>query len=161
WEIYNRPAKGTVLPNTFFTLWARQGDAKPIMRVVEGLINAPHTNATGYHPTSGGGLPRFEDVTFHAEYPLARLEFHEPGLPVRVSLEAYTPFVPLNPEDSGIPCAVFNYTLENLTDQPLDVTLVGSMMNPVGGLTRDLFGNSDPNTLAASVNTFREQANFR
>ena len=50
-------------------------------------------------------------------YPFATIEFHAPDLPVQVSLEAYTPLVPLDPAASGIPGAVLAYTITNTADQ--------------------------------------------
>ena len=47
WEIFNRPAKGNTLPNTFFALWTRAGDGVPV---------APHirtaTRCAPRHPAA-------------------------------------------------------------------------------------------------------------
>ena len=53
------------------------------------------------------------------EYPFVWIDFEDAGLPVRVSLEAFTPFIPLNADDSGIPVAILRYTLENTTEDPV------------------------------------------
>jgi uncharacterized protein (DUF608 family) len=34
---------------------------------------------------------------------------------VQVSLEAYNPFVPSNPDDSGFPAVILRYTVKNKT----------------------------------------------
>ena len=90
---------------------------------------------------TGAGLPRFKGSTFRGEYPLAAIEFNDDDLPVRVELEAFTPLLPLNPEDSGIPCAIMTYRVSNPTDEPVSATLVGTLSNPVGNSSFDPFEN--------------------
>ena len=58
WEIFNRPAKGNALPNTFFALWARAGEGTPVAKVLEAPLPAPHIGSHGYHPLTAAGLPR-------------------------------------------------------------------------------------------------------
>ena len=41
------------------------------------------------------GLPRLESCTFTGEYPMAKIEFEDAELPVRVSLQAFTPMIPI------------------------------------------------------------------
>src|SRR5947209_7153868 len=103
WEIFNASAKGNHLPNSFFTLRVQAPGQAPILRVLEGRLQPPHNGSHGYHPWQHGGLPRFAHSTFCGEYPLATVTLEDPKMPVRVELEAFTPLIPLNPEDSGIP----------------------------------------------------------
>src|SRR5262249_46615559 len=105
WEIFNSSAKGNNLPNAFFAIRMQSGDQKPILRVLEGPLQPPHNLSHGYHPWQHGGLPRFANSTLRGEYPLATVTLDDPNLPVRVELKAFTPLIPLNPDDSGIPCA--------------------------------------------------------
>ena len=42
-----------------------------------------------------------------------------------------TPFVPLAPDDSGLPCGILRYRVKNTSRDVLDVALVGSMCNPI------------------------------
>jgi uncharacterized protein (DUF608 family) len=155
WEIFNATAKGTTLPNTFFAIWARAGDADPVARVLEGPLQPPHALSHGYHPATNAGLPRMAKATLHGAYPLATVDFEDGRLPLRVSLEAYTPLVPLSPEDSGIPCAVLTYRVTNTAAEPVTLTLVGSLTNPVGGVGRDRFGNLAKGGAGRGVNELR------
>ena len=41
-------------------------------------------------------------------------------MPLQVALEAYNPFIPLNPDDSGLPIAILNIQLRNPTDEPIE-----------------------------------------
>ena len=102
WEIFNRPAKGNTLPNTFFALWARAGHESPVAKVLEAPLPAPHIGSHGYHPLTAAGLPRLAGAEFRGEYPFATVTFDDPDLPLDVELTAYTPLIPLNPAP-GIP----------------------------------------------------------
>jgi len=69
------------------------------------------------------------NAEFTGSYPMAKVRYgshHD----VEVSLEAYSPFIPLNEDDSGLPVAVMSYTLKNLGTDTADVELSGWMENP-------------------------------
>ncbi len=161
WEIFNTPAKGNLLPNTFFALYVKPEGEASITRVLEGPLTPPHTLSHGYHPITTAGLPRLAKSTFTGEYPFAKVQFEDDSLPLKISLEAYTPLIPLNPEDSGIPCAILTYTLRNTSSKPVALTLAGSMMNPVGGLRRNVYDFVDANKKGKSINEFRGTESFR
>src|SRR5207247_8055502 len=130
-------------------------------RVPEGPLQPPHNLSHGYHPNSGAGLPRCAGTRFRGEYPLAFVEWLEPALPVTVTLEAYTPLIPLNPDDSGLPCAVLSFRLTNIAAVPVDLTLVGSLCNPIGGVAFDDFGNLAHTGVGQNVNRLRAEANWQ
>ncbi|MCY3781173.1 MAG: GH116 family glycosyl-hydrolase [Chloroflexi bacterium] len=162
WEIFNTPAKGKSLPLTFFAIRCRQAGNEPMFRVLEGPVQPPHTPSHGYHPMMGvAGLPRFKSSTFRGQYPFAAIDFEDASLPVAAQLEAYTPLIPLNPEDSGVPCAIFTYTISNRTDDPVDITVLGSLTNPVGNLLSDQFGNNAWPEFGRQVNEFHDDGNIR
>lgn len=161
WEIFNLPAKGAALPLTFFAIRCRQGGAAPVARVLEGPIQPPHLLSHGYHPMTGAGLPRCKGTSFRGEYPLAAIEFNDEDLPVSVELEAYTPLLPLNPEDSGIPCAILTYRVFNPTDEPVAVTLAGTISNPVGNSRFDPYANTASVEFGRSLNEFRDEGALR
>src|SRR5579859_1528275 len=161
WELFNRPDKGRQMPNTFFALRVQPAGGAPITRVLEARRTAPHDLSHGYHPATGAGLPRLAGSRLRGEYPFATIEFDDPQLPVRVELEAFTPLIPLNPDDSGLPCASLTYTLTNTSSVPVDLTLAGSIINPVGGIGYDRYGNLEGGGVGQNVNEFRDEAGLR
>jgi uncharacterized protein (DUF608 family) len=161
WEIFNHPGKGVSLPNTFFAIRAQAGDAAPVARVLEARLRPPFTPSHGYHPGSAAGLPRLAGATFHGSYPFARIVFEDPRLPVHVELEAFTPLIPLDPADSGIPCAILTYTIANTAPEAVTLTLAGSIANPVGSLAYDRYGNLAPHEAGQNVNEYREEEGLR
>lgn len=161
WEIFNRPGKGSLLPNTFFAIRAQAGDPPAVSRVLEGPLQPPHNLSHGYHPWTAAGLPRLAEANFRGEYPFATIDFSDPNLPLQVSLEAFTPLIPLNTEDSGLPCAVLTYTLTNTASEAVSLTIVGSLINPIGGLAYDPFGNIAAGGTGLNRNDFRDEETLR
>jgi len=132
WEIFNRPDKGRMVNYAFPSIWAQAGNAKPVARVLEARLIAPYQAATGLSPGQVSGLTRLEDATFTGEYPLAKIAFRDRKLPVKVTLEAFTPFIPHDAEDSGLPVAVLRYRVGNPGKENAKVAIAFSMDNPVG-----------------------------
>lgn len=132
WELENLPDKGRRNPNTFFAIHARPRDAEPVTRVLEARLNGPYDWDAGAPFDALAGLPRLDAATMHGEYPIVDVDFTDATLPVDVSLRAFTPLVPLDPDASGIPAAVLRYTVTNPTDSPVEVTVVGSVSHAAG-----------------------------
>jgi uncharacterized protein (DUF608 family) len=156
WELFNRPGHGAPMPNTFFALRAQAGDAPPVTRVLEGPVQPPHDLSHGYHPWTAAGLPRFAETSFQGEYPFACIDFTDPDLPVNVRLEAFTPLIPLDPDNSGIPCAALTYNIANTSSERVRLTIAGSLFNPVGGVAFDQFGNIAAGGTGLNLNELRE-----
>ena len=80
-----------------------------------------------------GSLDRkgWKEVVFTGAYPFGTVSFSDPDCPVKVTLEAYSPFCPLNFEDSSYPATVLSYRLENTSTQPIEVQIGGWLENPV------------------------------
>jgi non-lysosomal glucosylceramidase len=161
WEIFNSPAKGNNLPNTFFAIRTQSDDSNPLTRIIEGPIQQPHIRSHGYHPSTTAGLPRFANSKLHGEYPLVTVDFEDEKLPISVQLEAYTPLIPLNAEDSGIPATILTYTVTNTSTTTQNITLVGSIVNPVGGLEHDPYGGLRPSRRGAPINEYRDNNGLR
>ena len=73
----------------------------------------------------------FPAVRFCGEYPIAQVRYAADDVPVAVALDAFSPFVPLNAPDSALPATVMQFTVENTSDAPVEVTLAGWQQNAV------------------------------
>lgn len=131
WEIFNRPGKGRNLPFTFVAIRTEQR-GKKLLKLVEREILPPYIGGHGFAGASMPGFPRLREARFTGEFPFARIEFSDADLPVKVELEAFSPFVPLAPEDSGLPVAVLTYRLTNISRQPVEASLLACLLNAVG-----------------------------
>jgi hypothetical protein len=73
----------------------------------------------------------FTDVRFRGEYPIGTVEYRDKAVPVAVTLEAFSPFIPLNADDSGLPATVLHFTLKNTGRAPVEAKLAGWLENAV------------------------------
>ncbi|MBP7706653.1 MAG: hypothetical protein KA243_05330 [Candidatus Aminicenantes bacterium] len=149
WEIFNRPGKGVHMPFTFFALYY-EGAGRKLVRVLEGPLEPPFSSGFGIKRVHVPGLPRMAKARFKGEYPFAEVALSDPDVPLEITLEAFNPFIPLEPDDSGIPAFVWRYRIRNTGTAPAKVTVAGSVANPVGydgvgavdGLGHDKFGQN-------------------
>ena len=73
----------------------------------------------------------FKEITFRGEYPRAVVSYGGGKMPVDVRLEAFSPFIPLNLDDSSIPATIMRYTVKNDGSEPLEIGVFGYLQNPV------------------------------
>jgi uncharacterized protein (DUF608 family) len=157
-EIFNRPAKGRSLPFSFVALWARpEGDAAKL-RILEAPLRPPFPGSFGFPRTSAQGLPHVQGARFTGAYPFARIDFEDDSLAVEVSLEAYSPFVPLEVADSSLPVAVFHYRLRARGARPVDLALAFSLLNAVGYDGKARLGGEEHEGFGGNLNTLRRDA---
>lgn len=131
-EIFNKPDRSESPPElTFFCLWAKPEGENPVVRVLERELLPPFPNPFGRPRQQLAGLPRFEEAVFNGVYPFAHIRLEDEAVPVRVSLEVWNPFIPLDPENSSIPCALFRWHLHNPADFPVEVSIAFNMANPI------------------------------
>ncbi|MGD1008806.1 MAG: GH116 family glycosyl-hydrolase [Candidatus Aminicenantales bacterium] len=160
WEIFNRPGKGVNLPFTFFALYFEQ-DGKKLVRVLEGPLEPPFTTGFGFRREDVPGLPRMEKARFKGEYPFAEVELSDSQVPLAVTLEAFNPFIPLQPEDSGIPAAVLRFRVKNLSQAPARITIAGSLLNPIGYDAEGQIGGLGNDKFGQNVNEIKRTATLR
>jgi non-lysosomal glucosylceramidase len=131
WEIFNRPNKGYSPPYAFPSIWVQSGNAPPVARVLESRILPPFEGQDGLGSSNVPGLSRLAAAEFQAQYPLARITFSDPDLPVRITLDAFSPFIPHDPDDSGLPVAILRYRVVNPSKTQARVAIAFSIDNPV------------------------------
>lgn len=83
----------------------------------------------------------FSDIAFCGEYPMAFVEYRDAAVPVAVSLEAFSPFIPLSTADSSLPATVLRFTVQNTSSATVEAELLGWLENAVC-----LYSRSQPGT---------------
>ena len=73
----------------------------------------------------------FSNIRFAGEYPIGSVRYSDPKHPVRVEMEAFSPFIPLNAKDSALPATIFHVTVENTSDETIKAGVMGWLENAV------------------------------
>jgi uncharacterized protein (DUF608 family) len=77
-------------------------------------------------------MPRdFRGVTFCGEYPIGTVTYTDAAFPLQSTLEAFSPFIPLDLEDSSLPATVFKFTVKNTSSATIEAELGGWLQNVV------------------------------
>lgn len=71
----------------------------------------------------------FSQVAFQGQYPIGTVRYHEPAFPLDVTLEAFSPFVPLQTDDSSLPATIFQFTLKNTSAKTVEGSFLGWLQN--------------------------------
>jgi len=82
------------------------------------------------------------EIEFVGEYPIAEVRYRSDQCPVSVTLEAFSPFIPLNAEDSGLPATVFNFTVENACSVTIEAAVAGWLENAVCCYSQQALGST-------------------
>lgn len=172
WEIANRPNKGGFNGFSHFAVRAQKNGKVLDARLLHGPFHGRRTGDPGAGESQSfgfgvrrenlSGLPHFSTAEFTGCYPVADMKFTDPSFPGNVSLTAYNPFIPGNADDSGLPLAMFEWTLGNTTEHRIDYTLVGNLANPapMPHETRHLRRPSWEGLHSASVNTAKDAPQY-
>jgi uncharacterized protein (DUF608 family) len=71
------------------------------------------------------------DVQFQGDYPIGIVRYADKELPVKVQLEAYSPYIPLNAEDSAYPATILEFIVENTSKETVNAGIMGWLENAV------------------------------
>ena len=71
----------------------------------------------------------WEEVSFEATYPMATVRYVDSAVPISITMRAYSPFIPLNEEDSGLPATILSFNIENKASTSVKITLTGWLEN--------------------------------
>lgn len=137
WDIFNRVTEGVVTRTVTYegrSVGPRDGSLfvaplEPVRPVDQGFaLRIKGASGESVVPLDGAG---FQDVTFTGQYPIGKVTYRDDRVPVTATLEAFSPFIPLNADDSGLPATVMAFALTNRSDAPVEVTLTGWLENAV------------------------------
>lgn len=117
-SIYNAPDVFNEPP-----LFAALSDGRQA-KVLEGPVpdrkkfGMPNSAQGVYYTT--WGLPRFSrSLSFRARFPFAEIGLRDAQWPVQVAITGWSPFIPTDQDNSGLPAGALEYSFTNGTDKPL------------------------------------------
>jgi uncharacterized protein (DUF608 family) len=160
-SIGNRPVT-TALPDGYassdaaFAVLHVKGTS-PITKLVEGpfplfKIYDQGLQGEGYRRGGFEGFPRFDQCTFQGEYPFGEAKITDRSAPLRITVTAWNPFIPLDDKNSGIPCAILEYTLHNPTTQTVEYEFSYHLSHLAPGCGSD--GSKSRNTVIPGRGVF-------
>ena len=169
WEIMNIPGKkySTVTTGNnapFFAIHIENGE-KPITRLLEGpLYSQEYLHYEG-RPVNHHGMPRFSEASFDGSYPFGQVNLSDNKLPVKVRIKGFNPLIPGDAEASGLPIAVLTYEVTNIGNNPIKVSVCGSMRNFIGKdgskFRTDWKGDYIPEGAKDNRNVYKETPTFK
>ena len=91
----------------------------------------------------------FKDIEFTGEYPIATIAYkdNDDPLPLKITMQVYSPFIPLNARESATPGTIMTYTLTNTLKTNQVVTLAGHLQNLVGLDGKDKYSGTSRNRI--------------
>ncbi|MCX6938282.1 MAG: GH116 family glycosyl-hydrolase [Verrucomicrobia bacterium] len=93
-------------------------------------------------PLNAKGFP---EVSFRGEYPIGTLAYTAQEFPLEVTMKAFSPFTPLNVDDSSLPATVMKFTVKNTSPATIEAELGGWLENVVAYKSSQLFAVSRVN----------------
>jgi uncharacterized protein (DUF608 family) len=139
WQIFNNPpwSGGAVLvpwtgeeivdpDDCYFAIRVKAQDDEPKVRILASKekIDIDKLYARSF-------LKHVDDVEYVGEFPFVKINY-KTDIPVEVQLDAFSPFIPLDVKNSALPAAVLTFTVKNVSEKKLDVSMLGGVANPVG-----------------------------
>ncbi len=71
----------------------------------------------------------FSNISFHGQYPIGTVTYSEESFPLEVKLQAFSPFIPTDHENSGLPATIMQYTIKNTGNKDIEAELFGWLQN--------------------------------
>ena len=169
WQMVNQVNHLGFVPDSFFAVRATRGEPPlNVIRVLQSreilerpASHTPLVNDDDIPAEQLNLLRQFSGVertTFTGAYPFARVAYTDAQLPVKIELEAFSPFIPLDAEKSSLPAIFFTFTIQNPGPHFIQGALGAALQNAVGwdGVT-PIHGNRC-SLYGGNVNRVRQQA---
>lgn len=71
----------------------------------------------------------WSEVSFEATYPVATIKYIDRDIPVEIEMKAYSPFIPLDEDRSGLPATIFSIRLRNKGREAVKARVAGWLEN--------------------------------
>ena len=123
-DVFNEPAMFSAI-----TIKGLENGAK----VLEGpvpdykIYSRPRTGRGA--PGTTYGLPRFKHAEFIARFPFATIGLQDDDIPLDISITVWSPFIPLDADNSSLPCGAIEYTFKNTSSATMEAVFSHNTVN--------------------------------
>ncbi|MGA8310294.1 MAG: non-lysosomal glucosylceramidase [Terriglobales bacterium] len=150
WHIKAGVHKYQNVPANQFAVFVQPEGEQPTAQVLStGKPNGGALSAWNWSYPAGGG-------EYAALYPKSWFAYRSPQLPVRLTVEQFSPILPDNYRETSYPVAIYNWYAENPSSKPMTVSVLFSWTNMVGWF-RDTTRNFNSVLNAENKNVFRAE----
>jgi len=126
WHIKAGIHKYQDVPTNQFAVFAQQAGAAPVSMAL--AVGKPKDDAlSAWNWTYPAG-----DGEYAALYPKSWFAYGTKALPVKLTVEQFSPVLPDNYKETSYPVAVYRWSAENPTAKPVTVSILFSWTNMVG-----------------------------
>ena len=142
WDIFNKNQEG-IEPKE--VMWSNEGQpvrkilsrdgacyiqpSKDIRPIEQGFaIKIEHAGKTIIKELNSNS---WDEISFEATYPIATIRYTDKNIPVSIILQAYSPFIPLDEDNSGLPATILSFKVTNKTNELVKVELIGWLENGI------------------------------
>lgn len=132
WNIFNNepfsangPAEsGLGVRDCFFALRTRGGVTRPQVRLLS-------TNETAWEsdPYVFSWMRHIKEIDYDGRFPFVKMNYTDENLPVKIKMEAFSPFIPHDLKNSSLPVAAFTFTVKNITDEQIEASVLFFLKN--------------------------------
>lgn len=153
-EWFHRPNRCCINPFSHFAIKTEAEGILRDCRILQGDIQSSYMGnpgtgrelwvyGNGADRGTMAGFVHFADTVFQGPFPIAQIEYKDPAFPGSIRLRAMNPFIPMNDRDSSLPAALFQFELENNTQEHLEYTLAFSCNNLFASGTQNTYYTED------------------
>ncbi|MFC1708598.1 GH116 family glycosyl hydrolase [Candidatus Omnitrophota bacterium] len=98
-------------------------------------------------------FPTIENIKYKGEFPFAHLDYEDSEIPLKISLYAYSPFIPKEEKNSCLPTAIFEFKISNPSSRYIDSALFINIRNIIGDWCVGRFNQIIDESELISLNT--------
>lgn len=166
WDIFNQNQLGAV--NKVLPIKMEVFNVKEINNIFGSLYLEPATNVLPLQQgfalviTYNGATvvkrlheDDWNEVIFEATYPVATVKYIDKNLPVEVTLQAFSPFIPGDAHNSGLPATIQSISFKNLSSASVTVDVIGWLENKM------LLNTEKEKTDFTRINKIQANKSFR
>lgn len=73
----------------------------------------------------------WDEILFEATYPMAKVHYIDNSLGLDITASIYSPFIPLDEKNSGLPCTIYSFSVKNNTAKDVSVSILGWLENKI------------------------------
>ena len=96
----------------------------------------------------------WDEILFEATYPMPKIHYIDHSLGLDITATIFSPFIPLDEKNSGLPCTIYSFTIKNKTQNDISVSILGWLENKVSPRSKketDLRLNTAESTTACVI----------